>query len=147
MSLIKRKNDTWFPMVFDDFFTPEWFGDTVTRKSPVKSVPAVNIKETNENFYVELAVPGKNKEDFNIEVDNDVLTIASENKEEHEKKDDKGRYTRREFSYSAFKRAFTLPDTVNTGAIDATYKDGVLSVSLPKKEMAVTQPKRSVVIS
>ncbi|MCB0374938.1 MAG: Hsp20/alpha crystallin family protein [Sinomicrobium sp.] len=147
MSLVKRKNDPWFPSIFDDFFTPNLFGEVINRKEVGVSVPAVNIKETSENFHVELAVPGKKKEDFNIEVENDMLTISSEDKKEHEEKDKEGRYTRREFSYSSFKRAFTLPDNVNAGAIDAKYEDGVLKINLPKKDVSVSGPKRSIEIS
>lgn len=147
MSLVKRKNDVWFPSIFDDFLTPNWFGEVVNRKDNGFNVPAVNIKETKENFHVELAVPGKKKEDFNIEMENDVLTISSEDKQEQQEKDKEGRYTRREFSYSSFKRAFTLPETVNAGDINAEYKDGVLCINLPKKEVKPSNPKRMIEIS
>jgi HSP20 family protein len=103
--------------------------------------------ETEDEFSVEVAAPGKTREDFNIELDNDVLTISSEEKKETETTDKKGRYTRKEFSYTNFKRAFSLPETVDSEKIAATYKDGVLNISLPKKEEAKVQPKRMIEIS
>ena len=147
MSLVKRKNDLWFPSIFDDFFSPNWFGEVSNRKDYTGRFPALNIKETDGHFHVELAVPGRKKEDFNIEVDNDVLSISSEDKTAHEEKDNKGRYTRREFGYSSFKRAFALPETVHTENINAEYKDGVLRIKLPKKELSAANSKRSIDVS
>jgi HSP20 family protein len=95
---------------------------------------------------VELAAPGKKKEDFNIELEDNVLTISSEARSEKEEKDNEGKYTRREFSYSSFKRAFTLPETVNDYEINASYENGVLHITLPKKEEALPKPKRLIEI-
>lgn len=147
MNLVSRKNNPWFSSVFDDFFTPNWFGELQTRSGSDISVPAVNIKETKDRFYVELAVPGKKKEDFNIEVIDDVLTISSEGKKEHKEKNEEGHYTRREFRYSAFKRSFTLPETVDPEKIHAEYKEGVLKIDLPRKDVAVPNPKRLINVS
>lgn len=105
------------------------------------SIPAVNIKETEDSFSVEVAAPGKSKEDFNIELDNDVLTISSEDRKENETTEEKGRFTRKEFSYSTFKRAFSLPDSVDNTKISASYNNGVLEIALPKKEEAKVQEK------
>lgn len=147
MNLVSRKNDPWFSSFFDDLFTPNWVGELRNRKDFGVSVPAVNIKETKENFHVELAVPGKKKEDFNIEIDHDILTISSEEKKEHEEKDEEGRYTRREFGYSSFKRAFTLPENIDAKNINAKYEEGILKIDLPKKDVTIPNPKRLINIS
>lgn len=110
------------------------------------SVPSVNIQETEENFLVEVAAPGRSREDFQIELDNEILTISSEDKKENEVKENNGKYTRREFSYSSFKRSFSLPETIDSEKIAATYKNGVLEITLPKKEEAKAQPKRMIEI-
>ena len=91
-----------------------------------------------------MAVPGLNKSDFHLDLDNEILSISLETKEESEEKDEK--YTRREFGYSSFKRTFTLPETVNDEDINATYKDGILSILLPKREEAKNKPVRSIEI-
>lgn len=145
MSLLKKTDR--LPFLFDDFLTTDWFGGTANTGKIVNNAPAVNVKETDEDFYIELAVPGLSKEDFNIELDNDVLTISSETKSEKETIENKGKYTRKEFSYSSFKRSFSLPDTVEGTAIEASYENGVLLVAIPKKEEAKIQPKRLIEIS
>ncbi len=95
-------------------------------------VPAVNIKEENDKFVLEMAAPGMKKDDFKIDLDNYQLTISSEKKEEKKEKEDN--YTRREFLYSSFSRSFTLPKTIDIEKIKADYKNGILSIVLPKKE-------------
>ncbi|GAA4319440.1 Hsp20/alpha crystallin family protein [Pontixanthobacter gangjinensis] len=147
MSLIKRNETGWLPSVFDDMFRTDWLGGTTNVNSIGTSIPAVNIQETEESFNVEVAAPGMSKEDFNIELDNDVLTISSEDKKEKETTDKDGRYTRKEFSYSTFKRAFSLPDSVDSTKISASYNNGVLEIALPKKEEAKVQAKRLIEIS
>ncbi|RXJ51169.1 Hsp20/alpha crystallin family protein [Gelidibacter gilvus] len=109
------------------------------------TLPAVNIKENANEFYLEIAVPGMKKSDFNIDVDNKILSISSETKEEKEQKEEN--YTRREFGYSSFKRTFTLPDTIETDKISAQYKEGILTVHLPKKEEAKEKPAKRINIS
>jgi HSP20 family protein len=99
--------------------------------------PAINIRETEEMFVVEVAAPGKQKEDFNIEVKDGVLMISSEQKAEKEEKTE--HFTRREFSYNKFSRSFTLPENVDQDKIKANYKDGLLMIDLPKMEK--TSPK------
>jgi HSP20 family protein len=147
MNLVKRNPDNWLPSVFDDMFKTDWLGGTTNVNSIGTSIPAVNIQETDDNFMVAVAVPGKTKEDFNIELDNDVLTISSEGKQENEVSENKGKYTRKEFSYSRFKRAFSLPESVDGEKISAAYNNGVLEINLPKKEEAKVQPKRMIEIS
>jgi HSP20 family protein len=140
MNLIKRSTVP-FPSIIDELLKPDWLGGM---QSFNHNVPAVNIKETDSSFGIELAAPGKTKEDFNIEIDHNVLTISSE--EKAEKEETQGKYTRKEFNYSSFRRAFTLPETVNTDSINATYENGVLYVALPKKEEALPKPKRLIEI-
>ena len=147
MSLIKRNEANWLPSVFDDMFKTDWLGGTTNVNSIGTSIPAVNIFESDDNFMVAVAAPGKTKEDFNIELDNDVLTISSEEKKENETSDKNGRFTRKEFSYTNFKRAFSLPETVDSEKISAAYNSGVLEISLPKKEEAKVQPKRMIEIA
>ena len=102
--------------------------------------------ETETEYLIELASPGLKREDFKIEVDDNVLSISSEKRKEFEKNDELGKYTRKEFSFSSFKRSFTLPDTVNEDLIKANYEDGVLHLTLPKKEEALPKPKRLIEI-
>jgi HSP20 family protein len=141
MNLIKR-HTVPFPSIIDELLKPDWLGGM---QSFNQSVPAVNIKETDTSFAIELAAPGKTKVDFNIEIDHNVLTISSE--EKSVKDEAQGKYTRKEFNYSSFRRAFTLPETVNSENINATYENGVLHVSLPKKEEALPKPKRLIEIA
>jgi HSP20 family protein len=109
------------------------------------TLPKVNIKETPDAYLVEMAAPGLKKSDFHIDIDNQVLSIASETKDENEVKEET--YTRQEFGYASFKRSFTLPETVDEGKINAKYNDGILTVHLPKKEEAKQKPARSIKIS
>ncbi|PVW13055.1 Hsp20/alpha crystallin family protein [Marixanthomonas spongiae] len=109
------------------------------------SLPKVNISETDDAYEVELAAPGMKKDDFNIEIDNQVLTISSEMENEEETKENN--YTRREFGYSSFKRSFTLPESVDDGKIKAKYNEGILNIELPKREEAKKKPARSIKIS
>lgn len=127
---------------FDDAFTR---GLTREGVSKPNGFPLVNIKESDEKFLVDLAVPGLNKSDMKIEVIEDRLVISAEKKAEM--KDVNEKVTRREFSYSAFSRSFSLPETVNQEAIAATYENGILSVSLPKKLEVVKQKNRQIQVS
>ncbi|PKA97066.1 HSP20 family protein [Flavobacteriaceae bacterium MAR_2009_75] len=138
MSIVKR-NNLAFPSLMNEIFKPDWFGGMENLNS---TVPAVNIKDNEKEFELELAVPGRKKEDFNIEVDNDVLTISSEKKYDDEVKEEN--YTRREFGFSSFKRSFTLPETIDTDKIKADYSEGLLKFVLPKKEEALPRPKRLI---
>tara|TARA_A200000113_G_scaffold204139_1_gene199643 strand:- start:1932 stop:2357 length:426 start_codon:yes stop_codon:yes gene_type:complete len=140
MNLI-RKQPPFFASLIDDFINTDW-----NLKVPTFSgtVPAVNIKELDSQFEIELAVPGMKKDDFEIEVEDGVLSISST--QEEEQVNEKGKFTRREFSYSSFRRSFTLPDSVDPTKIDATYKEGVLLVLLPKHKEAQPQPKKLIKI-
>ena len=140
-----KHNDPFLGML-DDIFQTDWRGGRLAQNREFKSTPAVNIKEEGERFLVELAAPGMKKEDFQIDIDHNVLTISAETKQEEEHKDEKGHYTRKEFNYSAFKRAFTLPETVESDRIEASYIDGLLSIHIPKREEAKQKPVRSIAI-
>ncbi|MGB5358465.1 Hsp20/alpha crystallin family protein [Eudoraea sp.] len=140
MSIVKR-NNLVFPALMNEILKPDWFGGLENYKD---TFPPVNIRENETSFELELSVPGRKKEDFNIEMDEQVLTITSETKKEEEVKE--ASYTRKEFSYSSFKRSFTLPDIVNEEGIKASYENGILRFSLPKKEEALPKPKRLIEI-
>jgi HSP20 family protein len=133
------------PSVFDDFFKPwnEWFdnGGLIGR---TMNVPAVNITEQKNDYLVSLAAPGLKKEDFKIDVDGNMLTISSEKEETKEEKDK--RFTRKEYNYSSFSRSFTLPEEINKEKIDAKYEDGVLKISLPRKEEAKKPAAKNIAV-
>ncbi|HHC79069.1 MAG TPA: Hsp20/alpha crystallin family protein, partial [Flavobacteriia bacterium] len=126
--LVKRKTGIpVLPNVFDEFFR-DW--STANFSDADSTLPAVNIKENDDEFVVEVAAPGMHKKDFNVDFDNDVLTISSEKTTENEDKEDN--YTRKEYSYQSFKRSFALPkDTVDSDKIAATYKNGELKITIP----------------
>ncbi len=107
-------------------------------------LPAVNISQTNSDYNVEVAAPGMKKEDFNVEIDGDLLTISSTSENEHEKKTKK--YTRREYSFSSFSRSFVLPKGVKEDKIEAAYKNGVLKINIPKDESSTKALKAKKVL-
>ena len=145
MNLIKRNTDNWLPSIFDDMFKTDWMDNGNSGMNRIgTSVPAVNISEDDDAFVLEVAAPGKTKKDFNLELENGVLTISSEDKKENETKENGGRFTRREFSYSSFKRAFSLPESVDPEKVSAKYNEGVLKINLPKREDAKVQAKRMI---
>jgi len=147
MTLIKWKNNLTNPATqntFSDFFN-DFFNDSLMSRDYFKSVPAVNISERANDFFIEMAAPGFTKDDFKVNVENEVLTISAEKK--NEKKDETSRYTRKEFQYSTFTRTFTMPENVEADKIGAEYKEGVLALTLPKKEEAKVKPSREIKIS
>lgn len=139
MSLVRFTNN--LPSFIDRFFD----GNVINWSSMETTIPSVNVKETKDAFTLEVAAPGFEKGDFNIELDHDVLSISSEKKVENEEKEE-GRYTRREYSYQSFSRSFSLPESANGEKIEASYKDGILSINIPKKEEAKPQPKKMIEI-
>lgn len=141
MALIRRKNE--FIPTLSNFFD-DIFSDDFDLMDKISTVPAVNIKELEKEYVIELAAPGMKKDDFQIEMDNGVLTIMSEKKEEKTNKDKK--FTKREFYYNEFKRSFTLPDTADSEKVEAKYEDGILTVTIAKKPEAQTLPKRKIEI-
>jgi len=129
MNLMKWNQQPMLSDIFDDLERRFY--------SPFRNdgfIPAANIKENEKSFDIEIAVPGMKKEDFKINLENNVLTISSE--KEEEKNEEKKNYTRKEFVYGSFSRSFTLPKIVETEQINAVYENGILNIQLPKKEEA-----------
>jgi len=124
-TITRRTYSPFLSNLFDDDFFPVLSNRT-------SSMPAVNIKENDKNYMLELAVPGMDKKDLKIDISDDVLTISSENRNEFE--EEKDGYKRKEFSYSSFCRSFYIPENVNREKIGASYKDGILTVEFPKQE-------------
>lgn len=144
MSLVKFSNQ--MPSLFDRFFENDMFDWSNRNYSNTNTtLPAVNIKEDKEGFEVEMSAPGFEKGDFKIELNNSLLTISSEKKIEKETKEGQ-QFTRREFSYQSFSRSFTIPETVEGEKIVAKYENGILSVSIPKKEEAKPKPVKQIEI-
>ena len=144
MKLVKRNDDWGLPNLWEDLFNNELF-NLPSMAARGTTVPAVNISDNENDFTVEMAAPGMKKNDFNINLDNNVLTISSEQKEEKEQKDK--HFTKKEFSYRSFERSFTLPEAVDQEKISAKYIDGVLKVVLPKKEEAKVKPSKLIKVS
>lgn len=134
-----RFNPNLVNRVFDDFFN-----GVPARTNFGGTLPPVNVKETEDDYLLELAVPGLKKDEFKVEINDGILTIEAERKVENE--ESKEGYTRREFSFTNFTRRFTLPETADETNISAIYTDGILTVTLPKKEEAKPQPARLIEI-
>ena len=150
MSVVKRSGWPFsdMPGLFNDFFSRDlWNWGLENNSSTNTSIPAINVKETNDHYEVELAAPGMEKKDFKIELNGNMLTISSERQSEWEDKEDE-RYTRREFSYQSFQRSFQLPkDVVDEDKIQAKYENGLLHLTIPKKEHAKQRPPRMIEIA
>lgn len=145
MTLVKRTNGLFpnVPSFFDDFFVKDLMGWSNANNAYGASLPAVNIRQDENSFEVEVAAPGLSKEDFKVQVENDVLTISSEKENENQ---DRG-YTRREFGYGSFKRTFTLPENqVDVEKVNASYNNGILHILLPKREEVKPKPARTIKI-
>ena len=148
MSLIKRNRNSFsaIPALVDDFLGRELFNwDNSHFSATQTTVPAVNIKESANAIEVEVAAPGMEKQDFKIQLNDNTLVISSQ-KEHNEEKQEEG-YSRREFSYQSFQRSFILPkDVVNDEGIVARYENGVLHLTIPKKEEAKQKGPRLIEI-
>lgn len=133
--------------LFDDFFTRDIF-DWSDRSLPVvgTNLPSVNLKETDTKLEIEMAAPGLKKEDFKVEIDNNMLVISSEKQEEKEESSKKDNYIRKEFNYQSFYRTFSLPDYADESKIEANYKDGILHVIVAKKEGAKRKAMKTIPI-
>lgn len=149
MTLIKFKNENPVVNRFKTPYFSEFFND-LFENVPVaefnkRTIPSVNIIENADFYKLELAAPGLMKDDFKISIDNDILSVSTEKKSESAEKNEK--YTRKEFSYSSFQRSFTLPELVDVEKIGATYENGVMTITLPKKEEAKPKTPREIKIS
>ena len=145
MTLVKFSNgqksnavNPWFSDVFDSIINDSFLNDRFVNK-----VPAVNIAETENEFQIELAVPGLKKEDFKINLDKNVLSVSAEKKTENA--DETKKYSKKEYSYNSFVRSFTLPETADQTKISAEYNDGVLKLVVAKKEEAKLQAREIAV--
>lgn len=147
-ALMKSKRDLTpgFPSIFDDFFGGDllnWAG--FNNSDYGTTLPAVNVSESNNAFNIDVAAPGMKKNDFKIDLDNNLLIISSEKEEKNEEMDKEGNYHRKEFSYQAFKRSFSLPvNAVDPEKISAKYTDGILHIEIPKKEEAKQKPVKQI---
>ncbi len=145
--MLAKRNENYLPSFFDRFWNNELMDWGHSNYSSTNtSLPAVNVKETDDDFIIELAAPGMDKNDFKINFKNNVLTISSEKQNEKEEKQEN--YTRKEFSYQSFQRSFTVSDNAVVGdKIEAKYNNGILNIILPKREEVKPQPEREIKIS
>lgn len=138
------RNSRFLPSFTDDFFGKDFLSDFFD-SSANKTIPEVNVLENADEFKIEVAAPGLEKADFKINLSNNVLTISSEKEVKDATENEK--FVRREFSYSSFQRSFSLPDSVNSDKINAKHKDGVLTLTIPKRDEAKEKSKREIRIS
>jgi HSP20 family protein len=151
-SMVRKTNSSLFPAIpslMDDFFGRDWLDSTLGDWKTIGStLPAVNVRESNDGYVIEVAAPGMKRDDFKVELDNNVLTISAQMEDNHEQKDQEGNYTHREFSYQSFQRSFSLPQNkVKGDEITARYVDGVLHVTVPKTEDAKTRPAKQIAVA
>ena len=138
MSLIKANLPAWSTLT--DFFEDDWMKPRLFKGD---WLPAVNVLDNEKDYEIEVAAPGFKKEDFKVEIDNNVLYISA--KMEKEEKEENKNYTRKEFSSKAFTKSFTLPENVMEGKIEAKYTDGVLKIMLKKMKLELP-PKKAITI-
>ena len=138
MNLVRKQRNSFSPSLVNEWLTNDWLQPYSFEN---KQLPAVNIQEMDQAFLVELVAPGLKKEDLQVEVEKDVLSIASE---AEGKTEETGRYTRKEYNFASFRRTFSIPESVDSKKIDAQYSEGVLTVTLPKRKEAVQEPKKSI---
>ena len=139
MSIVKfndRLLSPFLPRVANDFWS-DFF--PMSTQENLRSLPATNIKENEKEYLLDIAIPGMKKEDINVEIEDGRLCISAESEKSVEENEEE--YTRKEFSYSSFKRAFSLPENA-VDKVTAKYQDGVLHISLPKRKMETSKPKR-----
>jgi HSP20 family protein len=154
MSVLVKKSRASQPSHVRDFFATDRFlaprffdvdNDLLDFDGRPIVIPSANITESEKNYKVELAAPGLERNDFTLEVQDGVLNISAEREEEENEEGEN--YRRREFSYNTFSRSFTLPENCNPDKIDAKYEDGILRISLPKKEMTISKPAKQIKVS
>lgn len=139
MNLISTNLNRWKPTLLDELFDDRWFNfDTFNQ-----TFPAVNTIEKENQYLLEIAVPGMDKKDFEIEIQNDLISISSISKQEKEVKDNYN-YNRQEFNYNSFHRTFSLPKEVDQSKIKATYSNGILTITLPKLKEVISKSKKLI---
>jgi HSP20 family protein len=151
MKTLTKRSNSYFPLIpslIKSLFSRDLMDwSNMNFSSTNTTLPTVNVKETNDEYEIEVAAPGMKKDDFKLNLENNQLTIASERKNEKELKEDDN-YTRREFSYQSFQRIFAIPEHIVDGdKISAKYNDGILHVRLPKREEVKPKPAREIKIS
>ena len=142
MNLVKRNTALAIPSLLDEILRTDWNGGS---QNFTNKLPAVNIKENDVNFKVEVYAPGLTKEDFKVEVSQKTVSVSCEKQLKNE--DSNEQYSTKEFSFTSFKRTFNLPESVNCDEIQANYENGILNISLPKREEVLPKPKRVIEIS
>ena len=152
MKTLVTTNGTLFPSIpslFNNLLADDWIDSSLANwKTSGASLPAVNVRETNDDFHIEVAAPGMKRDDFKVELDNNVLTISSQREETREDNNQNGTYSRREFSYQSFQRSFSLPESkVEGDKIVARYENGILHIAIPKREEAKVKPAKQIKIS
>jgi HSP20 family protein len=149
-SLVKKNGQlaSSMPSLLNDFFADDFFRLPFMQwRSDTATTPAVNVKETPDDYQIELAAPGMKRDDFKVELDNDVLSISSERDDQQEENDHDGTFARREFTYKGFRRSFTLDSKKIEGdKIQAQYIDGILLLTIPKKAEARRKPAKQIKI-
>jgi HSP20 family protein len=153
MSVVVKTNRTALPSVVSDFFNtgrlfPSVFdfdNDLLDFNGGSLAIPSANIVENSKDFKIELAAPGLERKDFKVEIQDGILSISAEKEEEI--KEDKKNFRRREFSYNSFCRSFALPENLVTDKIDAKYENGVLHLTLPKKEVTISKPAKQIKVA
>jgi HSP20 family protein len=157
LNLLKRNrnktNSSTEPWVEDSFDLPALFDDFMSRDLFTPSfnttgvtTPAVNIIETPDEFLLEMAAPGMKKNDFKVELHNDVLTVSYDHEHNREGERRNWKYRTNEFNYHSFSRSFSLPETVEAEKIKAKYDDGILNLIIPKKEESKSKPAKQIKI-
>lgn len=139
-----RKNRASFPSLIDEFLGRDLLDSAFASETGI-STPAVNVIETGEDYRIEVAAPGLDKKDFTIDLDGRMLTISSQ--KEYKKEDKDERFMRREFGYTSFSRSFSLPESIDAEKIKANHKDGILHITIPKREEAKQKPPKQISIS
>lgn len=139
------RNKRFLPSFEDDVFGKDFLKDFFDFESN-PSVPDVNVKESKDQYTIEVAAPGMDKKDFDVNIQNNMLVISSEKETSNQKGGEEENYVRREFSYSSFQRSFSIPETVDADNIKARYEKGVLYVELPKKKEAVEKASKQIKI-
>ena len=139
MNLISTNLNRWKPTLLDELFDDRWFNfDTFNQ-----TFPAVNTIEKDNQYLLEIAVPGMDKKDFEIEIQNDLISISSISKQEKEVKDNLN-YNRQEFNYNSFHRTFSLPKEVDQSKIKAIYSNGILTITLPKLKEVISKSRKLI---
>ena len=150
MKTLIRQNSTLFPSLpslVEDFFNREWADSSLADRSFASTLPAVNVLEDNDQIIIDVAAPGMKRDDFKVELDQNVLTISSHKEEKHEEKTEGANYTRKEFNYQSFQRSFSLPENkVDGQKITARYIDGILQITVPKKDEAKVKPVKQIMV-